>query len=101
MAHITEGLQHTSFSDTTVSSTGQSVVALKPGAAYCVFQPVEVQANGPATCSQFQISGNAQGTSSKQCYIADDDPAANYPVCYSSDLCPDTMMGNTPNVTMI
>jgi hypothetical protein len=99
MAHITEGLQHQTFSDTTVSSTGQSVIALKPGASSCVFQSVEVESNGPAKCGQWEISGSTNtGTTGKQCYMDPTNAAVNYPICNIGNVCGNTMVGN---VTMI
>lgn len=96
LVKINQDLEHTSFSTTTLSSTDASVIALKPGASSCVFQSVEVKSDGPAVCQQPEISGNVDsGDSDKQCYIAADNAAVDYPVCSDEvHACASSMLGN-------
>jgi len=100
MLKIQTSLSDTSFHETTINNTVGSVIALKPGASSCVFQSVEMKLNGPAVCQQPEISGNTDtGTSGKQCYIADSNPAYDFPVCNTQDVCgTSTLLGRVSMV---
>lgn len=97
MVNIQAQLSHTSFVETTVTDTQQSVIAMKPGSSSCVFQRATLQPDGYSECNQPEISGNMDNQDQgKVCKIDESNPAFNDQVCTSHDVCGDGAVGPAP-----